>query len=56
MIITDIIEIGDPQILLFEGKYYSQFDVVYICTRSTGVAVYNNLADLVGLYVEVYVG
>ena len=39
---------------LFEGKYYSQFDVVYICTRSTGVAVYNNLADLVGLYVEVY--
>ena len=39
---------------LFEGKYYSQFDVVYICFRSTGVAVYNNLADLVGLYVNVY--
>lgn len=41
---------------LFEGKYYSQFDVVYHCFRSTGTAVYNNLADLVNLYVEVYVG
>ena len=39
---------------LFEGKYYSQNDVVYICFRSTGVPVYNNLADLVGLYVNVY--
>ena len=39
---------------LFEGKYYSQFDVVYHCTRSTGTAVFNNLADLVGIYVEVY--
>lgn len=40
---------------LEEGKYYSQFDVVYICFRSTGVAVYNNLADLVGIYVNVFV-
>ena len=39
---------------MFEGKYYSQNDVVYICFRSTGIAVYNNLADLVGLYVNVY--
>ena len=39
---------------LFEGKYYSQYDVVYICTRSTGTAVYNDLSDLVGIYVEVY--
>lgn len=39
---------------LFEGKYYSQSGVVYICFRSTGTAVYNNLADLVGLYVNVY--
>lgn len=38
---------------LEEGKYYSQNGVVYYCNRSTGVAVYNNLADLVGLYVEV---
>lgn len=38
---------------LEEGKYYSQNGAVYYCFRSTGVAVYNNLADLVGLYVEV---
>lgn len=39
---------------LFEGKYYSQNGVIYICTRSTGAPVYNNLADLVNLYVQVY--
>ena len=38
---------------LFEGKYYSQYDVVYHCTRSTGVPVYNDLRDLVYIYVEV---
>ncbi len=38
---------------LEEGKYYSQSEVVYLCIRSTGVPVYNNLADLVGIYVEV---
>lgn len=38
---------------LIETKYYSQFDVVYRCIRSTGIPVYNNLADLVGIYVEV---
>lgn len=37
------------------GKYYSQYDVVYHCFRDTGIPVYNNLADLVGLYVEVWV-
>ena len=38
---------------LFNGKYYSQSGVVYHCFRDTGTPVYNNLADLVGLYVEV---
>lgn len=38
---------------LFEGKYYSQDDVTYKCTRSTGQAVYANLSELVGIYVEV---
>lgn len=37
---------------LIESKYYSQYDVVYRCFRSTGVPVYNNLADLVNIYVE----
>ena len=38
---------------LEEGKYYIQNDIIYLCNRSTGQAVYNNLADLVGTYVEV---
>ena len=38
---------------LIEGKYYSQSGVTYRCTRSTGIPVYNALADLVGIYVEV---
>lgn len=37
---------------LTEGLYYTQLGVLYLCTRSTGVPVYNDLADLVGLYVE----
>ena len=39
---------------LVKGKYYSQGGVVYVCFRDTGVPVYNNLADLVGLYVTVW--
>ena len=35
------------------GKYYSQSGVVYLCTRDTVNPVYNALADLVGLYVEI---
>lgn len=39
---------------LEEGKYYAQAGVVYVCTRDTVNPVYADLADLVGLYVEVY--
>lgn len=35
------------------GKYYTQNGTVYRCTRDTGNPVYNALAELVGLYVEV---
>ena len=38
---------------LIEGKYYSQSNVVYRCFRNTGIPVYSDLKDLVGLYVEV---
>lgn len=38
---------------LEEGKYYIQYDVEYYCFRSTGIAVYNDLADLVNIYVNV---
>lgn len=41
---------------LENGKYYSQFGVVYICTRDTINPVYANLADLIGLYVQVWTG
>lgn len=38
---------------LEQGKYYSQEGVVYRCNRDTGIAVYQPLSALVGLYVEV---
>ena len=41
----------DGNMALDEGRYYSQDGVVYLCTRSTGVPVYNALRDLVGIYV-----
>ena len=36
---------------LEEGKYYSQYGEKYLCTRSTGLPVYHDLRDLVGIYV-----
>ncbi|MBR5147720.1 MAG: hypothetical protein IKV15_00790 [Bacteroidaceae bacterium] len=39
--------------VLEEGKYYKQYDVVYLCTRDSINPVYNDLKDLVGFYVEV---
>lgn len=37
---------------LEEGKYYAQGGITYLCTRGTGTAVYADLKDLVGIYVE----
>lgn len=37
---------------LIESKYYAQNGVVYVCIRSTGVPVYNDLKDLVNIYVR----
>ena len=37
---------------LQSGKYYTQNNILYLCNRSTGQPVYNALAELVGLYVE----
>lgn len=39
---------------LENGKYYSQSGKVYKCTRDTEIPVYQALADLVGIYVELY--
>lgn len=38
--------------VLEEGKYYIQNEIIYKCIRSTGIAVFNNLEDLVNIYVE----
>lgn len=38
---------------LENGKYYTQDGEIYKCIRDTGNPVYNALADLVGLYVEI---
>lgn len=37
---------------LVEGKYYTEYDVVYLCIRELAQSVWH-LADLVGSYVEV---
>lgn len=36
---------------LEEGKYYIQDGVVYQCIRNSDIAIYNKLADLIGIYV-----
>lgn len=38
---------------LYNGKYYSQDGVTYLCNRDTVNPVYNKLSELVGIYVEV---
>lgn len=37
---------------LFNGKYYIQNEVVYLCTRDSGTALHHDLSSLVGVYVE----
>ena len=41
-----------PPMEIYEGKYYTQFGVLYKCTRSSGAALAHDLFDLRGLYVE----
>lgn len=43
----------EGNMVLENGKYYSQDGVVYLCNRDSGNPVYHALKDLVGLYVEV---
>lgn len=38
---------------LFNGLYYTDNGVLYLCNRDSGIGMAYNLADLVGLYVEV---
>lgn len=41
-----------PPMEIYEGKYYTQYDVLYRCTRSSGTALSHDLYDLRGHYVE----
>ena len=43
----------EGNMILENGKYYSQEGVVYLCNRDTINPVYHALKDLIGLYVEV---
>ena len=57
IVLTATGEIDDPipytpPMEIFNGKYYTQEDVKYKCTRDSGVALTHNLRELVGMYVE----
>ena len=39
--------------ILEEGRFYTQAGVLYRCIRGSGTEVFHPLAELVGLYVEV---
>ena len=43
----------EGNMVIENGKYYSQDGVTYLCNRDSGNPVYHALKDLVGLYVEV---
>lgn len=40
-----------PPMEIFNGKYYTQNGVLYLCTRDSGTALSHDLSALVGLYV-----
>lgn len=42
-----------PPMEIFNGKYYTQDDVLYLCTRDSGQALTHNLSELVGIYVSI---
>lgn len=43
----------EGNMIIENGKYYSQDGVTYLCNRDSGNPVYHALKDLIGLYVEV---
>ena len=38
---------------LFDGLYYAEDEILYLCNRDSNAPLFNPLANLVGLYVEV---
>lgn len=43
----------NPPMEIFSGKYYTQNNVLYLCTRDSETALSHDLNSLVGLYVEI---
>lgn len=43
----------DGNMVLENGKYYIQDGIIYLCNRNTEIAVYQQLSELVGIYVEI---
>lgn len=41
-----------PPMEIFAGKYYTQNEVTYLCTRDSGTPLNHDLSALVGLYVS----
>ena len=42
----------NPPMEIFNGKYYTQNDTLYLCNRDSGTALTHDLSQLIGLYVE----
>ena len=42
-----------PPMEIYNGKYYTQDNVLYLCTRDSGTALSHDLSALVGLYVTI---
>lgn len=41
----------NPPMELFNGKYYTQNDVLYLCNRDSGIPLTHDLSELINLYV-----
>ena len=46
----------DQNMAIEKDKFYIENDVVYVCIRDSGVPLYTALANVIGNYVEVFVG
>lgn len=42
-----------PPMEIFDGKYYSENGILYLCTRNSDTALTHELSSLVGLYVSI---
>lgn len=42
----------EGNMVLEYGKYYTENEIIYLCTRDTVNPVYSPLVDLIGIYIE----